>query len=755
MGSVSSSGQNSTMKNRLIRGLGLVVMVASVGSLFFYSSYGQQLEEEFGLKLLFNLRGNRPPPSEVWIINLDDPSSEALGLPKKYNVWPRSVHARLVERLQELGVAAIAFDVHFAEHRDSLQDNTFASAIREAGNVVLFQGLSRTEVSLENGADSAEMETLVPPIPVLADAAAAVAPHPLPKLPVRINQYWTFKVSAGHAPTMPVAVMETLAVRSYEQLYQLISLKFNALDNSLPPVQQMGLAEYDTEVLASEIRSFLVQQPELIRELLEELERGGGGLQAAERRVFQALLKVYLGETSIYLNYYGPPRTFPTLTYFDLLAPDSETRLENQLRDAVVFIGAVKNSWSGQKDGFYTVFSRPDGTDLSGVELAATAFANLLEGVPLQILSPANTLLLLLGCSLGTSLICVFLSPLFAVMGLAIFSGCYLAFAKHLFTVHGSWLPVMTPVMLQSGLVFVGALVWKYVAAGRQHENIRKALGYYLPDKVVSELSRDLSYIETGDQMVYSACLMTDAQHYTTLCEELDPKLLSVLMKDYYSHLFGPVRSMGGVISDVVGDSMLALWPAIQSYKVERGDACLAAIQVVEAVDRFNKKHPATPLPTRIGLHYGYLLMGNIGAESHFEYTPVGDIVNTVSRIEALNKYLGTKILASQETVAGVSGLNLRELGDFLLAGKSKPITIYELNGLEGSTDFDALCEQFMVGVSHYRARRWDQAIASFYRCFTLYHNDGPSRFYLQLCDTMKNNPPEPGWQGVIQIDTK
>ena len=209
-----------------------------------------------------------------------------------------------------------------------------------------------------------------------------------------------------------------------------------------------------------------------------------------------------------------------------------------------------------------------------------------------------------------------------------------------------------------------------YLTTHRERRNVRTALGFYLPENVVTELAKDLSFINKGDKKVYSTCLITDAEHYTTLSESMTPEDLSTHIKEYYQYLFGEVKQRDGLVCNIIGDSMLAHWPSIQPEIRLREKGCQAALAIAEAVEQFNVKHREKPLPTRIGLHCGYLLMDNIGAEDHFEYAPVGDIVNTVSRVEGLNKRLGTQILASEETLQGVVGIESRESGYFCSAVK-------------------------------------------------------------------------------------
>lgn len=744
--------------------LGLVIALA--GLCFFFSPYGQKLEENLGLALLFTIRGPRFPPEKVAIVNLDRISSQKLGLPKKFSKWPRMVHGRLVDFLKEKGAAVIVFDVHFAETRDRQGDRDFARSIRRAGNVVLFEKIERESlpISTQSGlTGTLEMERLIPPLPLFAESALALAPFPLPKLPVRVNQVWLFKTSAGARPTLPAAALQALGLKYSKELRDMIDQAVPSRDRHLLPFFGEGSSSRDLQQFGQGLRSLLLQRPELAGKLFSRIAADPSlGAGSEERKILQAVVRMFAGPNSLYLNYYGPPATLPTYSYSDLLLAESPSGLNSSaavFKDKVVFVGASRKTWAGQVDGFYTVFSQPDGLDLSGVELAATAFANLYENKPVKPLSTGMSLALLVLCGFAVALFCWLASPAVAAILLALFSLCFLGTSRFYFSTYGTWPPVITPLIFQTFIAFLASLYWKFFRAGRERENIKKALGFYLPEKAVNALSKDLSFVRKGDQMVYSVCLLTDARNYTTLSEKMDPRDLSVHMKEYYSHLFEPVNATGGVVSDVVGDSMLALWPSTKPLPALRKSGCQAALQIIEAVAKFNRQHPDSILPTRIGLHFGYMLIGNIGAGSHFEYAPIGDIVNTASRIEGLNKHLGTSILATAEVVAELKEIATRNVGNFLLPGKSEPVGIHELLVLkkDGTLEKEqkALYELFSRGLSCFGEKRWDEAIAIFQECRALKNDDGPTLFYLNLCRKHKKNPPEQEWKGLVRIDKK
>ena len=291
----------------------------------------------------------------------------------------------------------------------------------------------------------------------------------------------------------------------------------------------------------------------------------------------------------------------------------------------------------------------------------------------------------------------------------------------------------------------------------QERKNIRKAFGYYLPNRVVDQLAKNIKSLQSEEQMVYSICLFTDAEKYTHISETMDPKSLTRLMNQYYEAIFRPIKANGGVVLQVIGDSVLALWTAPQPDLALNDKACTAALAIAEAVAEFNARSPDYRLPTRIGIHAGYILLGNIGAMDHFEYRPVGDIVNTASRLEGLNKYLGTSILASEQAVPHSGKTLMRCLGDFVFIGKSKPIRVFELLTTEDRCNEQqrAICQAFSRAMGSFRRRSWDDAINGFHLAQNLNGPDGPSRFYLDLCRRYRQAPPADGWDGTIYLDHK
>jgi adenylate cyclase len=738
---------------------GLLLAIAS--TCFYFTQYGQNIEESFGLALLFKLRGPRESPTNVVIINIDDTSSDQLTPSLHFSKWPRTIHAALVNRLKVYGAKVIAFDIFFSEDKDYQQDLIFAEAIRHAGNVILAEEMRHKSIMVPgypNQLSTVEVDTLVPPIKPLADAALALAPFPLPKIPVRVDTTWRFKGSCGNTPTLPSTVFQAANLSLYEQLYTLL------LDNVpndikiLPDTVQEATATLGLVETIHNIREIFLQNSWLNKNLVTQKSRvTTAELSSEARQNLLALIAMYEGESNVGIDFYGPPASLTTLSYMDILSPDEDPvgPIASQIRDKVVFIGVARKTWSNQKDGFFTVFSQPDGLDLSGVELAATVFANLSENRQVHQPSTGATIAIIFVCAVVTCLISFLLTPPFAALLLLGGIIGYLVGAHIAFSQDAVWTPLIIPLTFLPFAGFLGANLTNYLSTYRERRNARKALGFYLPNNVVAKLSRDLSFINKGDEKVYSTCLITDAQHYTSLSESMAPEDLSTHMKEYYQYLFREVKKMDGLVCNIIGDSMLALWPSTQPEALLRAKGCQAALQIAKAVKIFNGKHKTRPLPTRIGLHCGYLLMDNIGAEDHFEYAPIGDIVNTVSRIEGLNKRLGTQILASEEVLQGVVDIETREVGLFLLNGKTKPVTIYQLlAGKKQSENWNRLVrDAFPDALILFQTGQWKKALAGFVLCLSLDAKDGPSLFYKQLCESSLQKSPSVDWQGVVQVD--
>ena len=752
------------MKSRLAPSaiLGLMIGIAGLGASL--APFGLFLEENIGLELLFRLRGSRVAPPEVLIVAVDKASSDRLNLPNDLRKWPRSLHAQLTDVLAKNGAAVIVFDIFFEDPRSPPEDARFAESIRNSRNTILCERLQTEKMSVTNAgggiAPHIGISKLVPPVPSLARSAAALAPFPLPKVPLKVSKNWTFKTGAGDTPTLPVVAFQLFAMPVYEDFLYLLESANPPCAGQFPRDKAAAIAPGGVEKIVSGVRGAFENRRECAEKVFAGLE-GARDLpeNREKKRMLLSLIRMYQSRNYQYLNFYGPPRTIPTIRYDQALELGGEGKAGSgpfDVRGKAVFVGSSEILQQDQKDGFPTVYTQPDGLDLSGVEIAATAFANILENRPLrpQSFRAHVATIFLWGLVIGA--LCRILNPAIATAVTAGLCLLYLLAAHHQFD-SGFWYPVVVPLFLQAPFALMAAVIWKYLDVKKERHNIRQAFAHYLPNDTVDHLAKKVAGAKGGDQLVYGTCLATDAERYTSLSERLEPQELGRFMNRYYEMVFAPVKKHRGAVSNVIGDSMLAIWVSTDPETTQKNRACLAALEIASSIHEADGPVSDAKLPTRIGLHSGRILLGSLGAGDHYEYRPVGDIVNTTTRIEGLNKHLGTRILASDEVVGKLGDFLTREIGSFRFAGKSRPVVVHELLCRKEDADdrLVGFCGKFADGLESFRRRSFDNAKKIFGETVRWAGGDGPSEFYLRLCEEYIRNPPGESWDRAIQMDRK
>ena len=720
-------------------------------------------EEDVGLALFFNLRGVQQPPTEAVVVSIDRDSAENLKIPDNPDKWPRSVHARLIDTLVRAGAKAITFDVHFIEPRMKRDDRLFQQAIRRAGNVVLADAMRAKDIPTPlAGADVSDATNIVKvikPFEPFAQVATGTAPFVLPRIPFKVNQYWTFQQGAGDTPTFPIVALQLYAWEALGNLIQLMKQVDPAYAEQLPGDVEKERITRGLVGMIRDLRDLFEGDPLLAERLRKAVEQSGLSAKDERRyRLLKALINLYGGEASRYINFYGPPGTVTTIPYHQALEIGTVSGPAFDVKGKAVFVGLSEVLLAERKDSFYTVFSQGNGVFIGGVEIAASAFLNILDDTTIVPISLSAHIWLLLGWGILVGVLCLLLPVSIAAGVMVGMGGLYLTVAAYQFQSYQQWYPVVLPLLVELPIGFVGAVLWNYIESERERKNIRNAFGLYLPNDVVDQLAKDMANIKGTTQVVYGTCLFTDAGDYTALSEKMTPKDLSDFLGRYFEALFQPVRKHGGLIVDLKGDSILAIWKGPNNDPALRKKACLAALEMAESVDRFNQLVAPYGLPTRIGLHAGELTIGAVGAMDHYEYRPTGDVVNTASRVEGFNKYVGTQIAVSDEVIQGLDGLLTRHLGAFRLKGKGKPLGLHELvSRLERveQPQRDA-CTIFAEGLSAFRNRSWDHARTAFQQCIDVTGKDGPSQFYLTLCDQYLKTPPsEEPWDAVVALDKK
>lgn len=703
-----------------------VILIGVLGLLFCQIKAGSDFEEEVGLDLLFKLRGPLPPPADIIIVSIDRASAEILRLPDDPEKWPRSRYASLVDNINSQEPAIIAFNIHFGENRESEDDQILAKAMDAKRNVILSNYLKQHMISAVSPIGEIRYEELIEPIPLLNNAALGAAPFPIPKTSSTVKEFWTYKHSAGDIPTFPISIFQYYVIKeAYPEILVSLSPLDPKLRAKLPETFTELTGKFRTIQIFQDIQAALAKDAVSLSQWIDLMP----GIQYSPKakHLLQSWIALLKSDEKLYLNHYGDVGAITTVPFYQ--ASMTPVLTPNLFKDKIVLVGYSEDLEPEKNQGFYTAFSKTSGKFISPIEIAATAIANVIDQSWLKPLPQINQLLLVLAWGVLLSAIFVLFSYKRSMIIALLMTGGYITFSSFLFASDNIWMPLAIP-LLQAVIVLL-------VQSAAYFIKVRKVSECYLPKEVFAFNTRHPDGMNHYGILMHGVCMATDAGQYTTLSETINPLQLNKLMNDYYAAIFPKVKSRRGLISDVTGDAMLAVWATKKIDIKLRFDACRAALEIKSAIDIFNDGSQYH-LATRMGMHYGEMRLGNVGSVEHYEYRAVGDTVNTATRIEGLNKLLGTRILASAQVIEGLVGFGSRELGTFLLKGKTLTVTVFELIGHVEEINrtqphWQHLSVSFSRALALFKDHQWQQALDAFLAVNRDYPDDGPTRFYLNF----------------------
>ena len=300
-----------------------------------------------------------------------------------------------------------------------------------------------------------------------------------------------------------------------------------------------------------------------------------------------------------------------------------------------------------------------------------------------------------------------------------------------------------------------------YVHEGRRRNAIIVAFGKYLSPAMAKEISADDVDLRPGGKVVESTIIFTDLEGFTSLSEELDdPKRLSQILATYFTQCTGHIFLLKGTIAKFIGDAVLAVWGAPKADKDQVRHAVLSAWRLHKDSDIVIDGKPLVvrgkKVRTRIGVHTGQVLAGNLGSEQRFDWTVIGDPVNLAARLESLNKHLGTSVLISDDAFQKMGpGFTTRRLGAFIMKGKAAALVIHEMLGEEGIDPVPEWLPEFNAGVAAFERGDVQAAVESFTKVVAARGgSDGPSEFMLSEIQRRAADAPDK-WNPQVELHEK
>ncbi|WP_298875635.1 adenylate/guanylate cyclase domain-containing protein [uncultured Bradyrhizobium sp.] len=300
----------------------------------------------------------------------------------------------------------------------------------------------------------------------------------------------------------------------------------------------------------------------------------------------------------------------------------------------------------------------------------------------------------------------------------------------------------------------------------RHNERIRETFGRYIDPKVVQGLI-DRPEVAVDGQRRVMTIMFCDMSGFTSMSEGMTPRGLVKVMNHYFTVMSAPIRNNRGVIDKYIGDAIMSYWgPPFIEEDEQALLAGLSAVDMADQVPALQKQLPdllgirAMPVACdlRIGIATGEVLTGSIGSELMMSFTVMGDAVNLASRLEAVNKVYGTRILISQATAEAIgSRLELREIDRLAVVGQSVPQPVFELMGRAGAltASQESLRAHYGEGLAAYRASRFADARSAFNAALESVPGDGPSQAMLARIAQFEIAPLAADWDGAWRMDSK
>jgi len=252
----------------------------------------------------------------------------------------------------------------------------------------------------------------------------------------------------------------------------------------------------------------------------------------------------------------------------------------------------------------------------------------------------------------------------------------------------GLWL--LLPLIITALVAYAIFRSIRMVMAIGKIEGERRQLSRYFSPAVVEEITASgaAGLSLTGSERREVAVLFADIRSFTSLSENMQPAEVAAMLSELRQIQMQAVFDHGGMVDKFIGDAIMAVFGAPRSsgsFAADVQNACLAGLAMRSGLDRFNEKRTAegnSPIRIGIGIHAGEVFAGNLGGEGQLEYTVIGDVVNTASRIEHLCKKAQADFLIS-ETVATLAAdkLQYTKVGLVRIRGREQPMAIFKVQG--------------------------------------------------------------------------
>jgi adenylate cyclase len=735
-----TSGTTKRRDRRRTLQVGLAGLLTLALVLFSFSGNSPLLQRLSALvfDLYQNIRPRVESGAPIIVVDIDEASIRELG----QWPWPRSEIAKMVDRLRELGAAAIGFDVVFSDpDRTSLA--TAAEALTRAGATVnlppnLLDNDQVLATSFGQGGVVAGFvltnETDVDPPPAKSGFAFAGNDPQSFLMAFRgalANLAILNDASTGFGffsfPPTPDGIVRLvpLVARSHEKLYPALS------------VETLRVAQGASSMVVKGTGAS------------GEADTGQPAMTALKVGDFE----VPTGPAGEFRIYFSGLPSMARIPAAAILNPEKSAGFADRLNGSIVLIGT---SAVGLRDFVAT----PRSAAQPGVEVHAEIIDQILSGEFLtrpdwapgaEIVVAAVLTLLLLAAVLSVGPVLGALGALIIIA--AAIAASWFAFANG----HLVLDPILPSVAVLS--VYIVATALLLLLTDRERQYVRRAFSQYLAPAMVEKLAQDPEALTLGGETREITILFSDIRGFTSLSEHMDPQEITSLLNRFLTPMTNVLLESGATIDKYIGDAIMCFWNAPLSTPDHPRRSCLGALAMLKGLEELNKTE-GKAIKIGVGLNTGACCVGNLGSEQRFNYSAIGDAVNVAARVEGLTKQYGLAILITENTAHHASGMALLEVDLVRVVGRREPIAIYTLLGDDKFTltkEFKAIFTAHNLMLATYRSGDFARAAEAADNA----RNAAPESLsylygiYQKRIAALRANPPSMPWDGVFTAEEK
>ena len=581
---------------------------------------------------------------DIGVVTIDEKSIE------KYGQWPwkRDVLAQIINDLRQAGVGIIMIPILFSEEDRLGGDDALAKVLKNNGVVIAQVGTS----GVDRNAVDRGVARVGNPFPYLFEWEGMLGP--IKKLGESADGVGVINT----APEIDGVVRRIPLIMKIERIL--------GISGGLSYGQISNVVEDKTyPTMAIEVIRVATGAPSY------QIKSGEGGIIAVRVPGYPIIYTDPNARVWLHWN-----KEFETIS-----ASESDF---SKFEGRSVIIGTTA-------EGLGSIIATPVGEKYD-YELSASTLQTVLDGKQINRYDISLFVELVVSVLLGILVILIarftpywFVGTSMIVLyGASLVVACYL-FNKHLILSDISWIIIVITI------VGMHSIFNRFILEFKLKQQIRKQFETYLDPRQVAELQKDPSKLKLGGVRKEMSFLFMDIVGFTPISEYYknkdDPEGLVEVINDYLNRMTKIVLDNGGTVDKYMGDCIMAFWNAPLDCEDHAEMAVKTAIECAEETDRLKEDFKAKGLPDiniGSGVNTGTCIVGNMGSDTRFDYSVIGDAVNLAARLEATTRNYKEEdgsivsTLYSSHTMEKLKNIESIEVDKIKVKGKDELITIYK-----------------------------------------------------------------------------